>query len=390
MVFSAQYSDGRTAAAIPVDMRLTSESLLITDKQGQVLVSWPLAEVEAPHGVPHNFFREPFILARAGKSNVSRLTLADPHTAEAVAQELAPWLKAKKRRHTGLWVKATLGIWACAALLWLGLPLFARQVAPLIPQEWELKLGEQTQRHMEAMLAKPYGGKNWAELDAEASSILNALMTRLEMAHANDADAPKLPLLPLRVRILHSDVINAFTLPGNTIVVTTAMLAEMEQLDELAAILAHERAHVRLRHTTQLLLRHTAFSYLMEVFGASASAATAQIVFSSGWSRDMEREADTLALATMRQAGIAPHGFTRFFRRLQAKEQRGAGNPTADAVAQASSTLDIVTHQLEKMLSTHPGSAERADAGEKIPPYPCTPLFGERTWKSTGLYVKKL
>lgn len=406
--YSAQYSDGRTAAAHPVSVRITRESLTeslhIADSHGQTLESWPLDDVEAPHGVPRHFDREPLILRRA--SSAGRLTLSEPRMSEALAHELAPWLKAKKKRHAAFWVKATMGIWACALVLWFGLPAFSRQIAPLIPQTWELTLGEQTQRQLESMLARPYDGKTYVELDGEAISILNALMTRLEMANPspNAADTANNLALPLRIRIMNSDVMNAFALPGNTIVVTTAMLAEIEQLDELAAILAHERAHVRLRHTMQQLLRHTTFSYVLEVFGGGVSSATAQMLVTMGWTRDMEREADEIALMSMKQAGISPHGFTRFFRRLQATESMAAPKPTTAPKTESSTTnsdaatsldddvseFDDITNKLAQLLITHPDSAARADAAEKIPPYPCTPLYGERTWKQTGLYVKKL
>ena len=51
-----------------------------------------------------------------------------------------------------------------------------------------------------------------------------------------------------RVRVIESEQVNAFALPGGQIVVFTGLLRRAERAEQVAGVLAHEMAHVTLRH----------------------------------------------------------------------------------------------------------------------------------------------
>lgn len=370
-MYAAHYADGRSAAVRPVLVHVLGDNLRIMDAQGALLAVWPASEAEPLVPLPRDFRREPLVLrlsSKGGNPVFERLTFVEPEAARGVLAALDPWLKRRTRHGRRRWLAAGALIWVCVAAVWVGVPLLARQLAPLIPQQWEMSLGEQTRRQMGMLLTGKSGDRMWVTLDARGQGVLDALVERLESVDVAGLHSARDGAPPLRVFVLDSGVVNAFAVPGSSIIVTTGLLKEIEGLDELAAVLAHERAHVRLRHTTQQLLRNVAFQYLMDVLGGGSQlgSTAAQYAVSVGWSRDMEREADEKGLETLRQAHISPAGFARFFRRLE-KEDGGDGN------------------KLLALLSSHPGSRERAARMEGMPLYPVKPLYGEDFWKSTML-----
>lgn len=369
-MYAARYSDGQSAVVHEAAVHVLGDNLRVLNAQGAPLAVWPAPEVEPLLPLPRDFRRQPLVLRlppAGGRAAFERLTFVDPAAAQGVLEALRPWLTQRKRHGRRCWLAAGVLIWVCVAAVWFGVPRLARQLAPLIPQQWEMSLGEQTRRQMGTLLSQRSGDRMWVNLDARGQLILNRLVERLESADGEELPSGRPGAPPLRVYVLDSEVVNAFAVPGSSIIVTTGLLQEMEGLDELAAVLAHERAHVRLRHTTQQLLRNVAFQYFVEVLGGGSQAGTAAAQYAAtvGWSRDMEREADEKGLETLRQAHISAAGFARFFRRLEKED--GDDN------------------KLLALLSTHPGSRERADHIEGLPPYPVEPLYGEDFWKSTSL-----
>ncbi len=65
--------------------------------------------------------------------------------------------------------------------------------------------------------------------------------------------------------VLKSDLVNAFCAPGGFVFVTTGALRKMENEDELAGVLAHEIAHVNLRHPEEFANRETQKSGVMDI-----------------------------------------------------------------------------------------------------------------------------
>ena len=121
--------------------------------------------------------------------------------------------------------------------------------------------------------------------------------------------------------LLEDDGINAFAAPGGLIFVSRGMLRCCQDEDTLAAVLAHEIAHVQLKHGLQAIKTSrltNAFSImategakqaggpqlaqLTGIFEDSIHDVTATLV-NSGYSRASEREADAAALVILDRAG---------------------------------------------------------------------------------------
>lgn len=66
-----------------------------------------------------------------------------------------------------------------------------------------------------------------------------------------------------QVAIIESDAINAFALPGGYLYFTQGLLQAVESEDELAAIVAHEMAHVALNHSRRLMSRDERYARVL-------------------------------------------------------------------------------------------------------------------------------
>ena len=121
--------------------------------------------------------------------------------------------------------------------------------------------------------------------------------------------------------LLEDEGINAFAAPGGLIFISRGMLRCCKDEDTLAAVLAHEIAHVQLKHGLQAIKTSrltSAFSImategakqaggpqlaqLTGIFEDSIHDVTATLV-NSGYSRAFEREADMAALVILERAG---------------------------------------------------------------------------------------
>jgi len=155
--------------------------------------------------------------------------------------------------------------------------------------------------------------------------------------------------------VIREKTLNAFTLPGGTIYVHTGILDKATD-DELACVIAHEVGHVAARHVVKHLQADLGFSVLLQLAGAAGvgpeSARVANSLyglFSRGFSRQDELEADRLGIRYAKKAGYNPRGLVSFFEKLQ---QEKPENPLDQAFV---------------WQATHPLTSERiARANEEL------------------------
>lgn len=156
---------------------------------------------------------------------------------------------------------------------------------------------------------------------------MNALLTDMNCRLA-DKHCPD-----VRPYLLRVPAFNASAYPNGMIHVWSGLLLRVKNESQLAAVLGHEFAHYRRRHSLQRLrdLRTTAdvsaflslglgavgggAASLMVAVGASASVAA--------FSRDNEREADSLGLEIMADAGYDPFEAAEVWRRLNLELKAG-------------------------------------------------------------------
>jgi len=155
--------------------------------------------------------------------------------------------------------------------------------------------------------------------------------------------------MPFEIKIIDSEEINAFALPGGFMFVNTGLILDTQDEAELAAVLAHEVAHVAARHVTKQATRGTIVNY-----------ATVPLLFMGGWagyaireaanfaiplgllqySRAMERQADYLGLKYLDNTGYDQNAFIDFFERFESLQKEKPGT-------------------ISKLFSTHPVTRSR-------------------------------
>jgi predicted Zn-dependent protease len=146
--------------------------------------------------------------------------------------------------------------------------------------------------------------------------------------------------------------INAFALPGGIIVVNSALIAKVDNPDELAAVLAHEVQHVEQRHALKSMINSLGWASALMIVLGDVNVATAVIAHQLGnmyFSRDREDEADRLGFQALTQAKISPNGMVTLLQKL-AKE------PNATAPEWLSSHPDIAgrIQSIQQMIKKQP------------------------------------
>jgi predicted Zn-dependent protease len=160
--------------------------------------------------------------------------------------------------------------------------------------------------------------------------------------------------VPFTIKVIDSDEINAFALPGGFFYVNTGLITSADEESEIAGVMAHEIAHVAARHGTKQYSKAMLMNY-----------ATIPLIFLGGglgyglyqaagfliplqflhFSRQAETEADFLGLQYMYKTGYDPTAFISFFEKVQAQEKKKPG-------------------KLAKAFSTHPPTGDRIEKSQ--------------------------
>jgi hypothetical protein len=156
------------------------------------------------------------------------------------------------------------------------------------------------------------------------------------------------------VDVVNQSEINAFALPGGPMFLNRGMIEAARSEGEVAGVMAHEIAHVALRHGTAQATKAQKFQIgaiagqiLGSIVGGSAGSVIAQgSNFGLGayflkYSREYEREADLMGAQIMARAGYDPRRMADMFRTIE-QQSRGSGGP--------------------EWLSDHPNPGNRYDA----------------------------
>ncbi|HEY1206145.1 MAG: M48 family metallopeptidase [Bryobacteraceae bacterium] len=181
--------------------------------------------------------------------------------------------------------------------------------------------------------------------------VVSEYVNRLGQNLVRNSDAK----VPFTIKVIDSDDVNAFALPGGFFFVNTGLILKADDEAELAGVMAHEIAHVAARHGTRQATRGELLNY-----------GSIPLIFAGGWvgfaireaagaaiplgfrkfSRGMESEADMLGLEYMYKTGYDPTAFVDFFEKIETLEKRKPG-------------------AVSKVFATHPLTDDRVRAAQK-------------------------
>ena len=139
-------------------------------------------------------------------------------------------------------------------------------------------------------------------------------------------------------KVVDAKEINAFALPGGPMYVNTGMIAAAKREGEMAGVMAHEIAHVALRHGTAQATKGQKYQTLGAlgqiggaILGGAAGAAVGQGaqmgagMYMLKFSREYETEADILGAQILARSGYDPRDLGEMFKTIQS--QGGSGGP---------------------------------------------------------------
>jgi predicted Zn-dependent protease len=167
------------------------------------------------------------------------------------------------------------------------------------------------------------------------------------------------PKFSFAIKVIDSDEIKAFALPGGILYVNSGSLLAADNEAELAAVMSHAIAHVNARHVTRIFTQTASLSsprkpeiqqklivpdYCSIYAMCEKDELNASPVFFR-FARGFEMEADWLGVQYIYKAGYDPNGFLSF---LEKREQIEKKAPLAAA-----------------KFPTHPTNAERIAVIEK-------------------------
>lgn len=298
-VFPALFCDGQRLASRSVTLEFPGDSTLRLVDGEQVRVV-PLAGIVASSPLGHvpRFLRLPdgaTLEVPPGDDLDAALAT------RRASSHLVALLHALESHSTAAATLTLLLIAAVSASLWLGLPALSRQVAMRLPVELEKKAGATAGIFFQQQTTP--GGFGLSQRRRAQEPLDRLVAVR------------KLHVTP-SLAIRNMGVPNAFALPGGTIVVSesliTLMLQQKDGADLLAAVYAHEIAHIERRHGLQLVLRNSAALLVVAIVTGDLSTLTTFsgtlpfLLLQTGYAREFESEADADAVELLRAAKIRP------------------------------------------------------------------------------------
>lgn len=249
-------------------------------------------------------------------------------------------------------------------------PVTGEQILVGLSESDEVAIDRSQSPHQ---FSRDYGAVQDPGLNRYASDIGSSLSSR---SHRTQ--------VPYSFRVVNANYINAYAFPGGSIAATRGIVLELDNEAEFAALMGHEIGHVNARHGAQRagqgLVAQIALTSAVIAAGASdRTAGYAPLIGIVGtigasallasYSRENEREGDTLGMEYMTRSGYSPNGMVGLMGVLARQSKAKPGF-------------------LDTMFASHPVSSERlenmkADAGGRYAKFGSAPLQRERFMDNT-------
>jgi predicted Zn-dependent protease len=327
---SATWFDGKTAAAHTVNVDVSGRALNLHDAGGALMRSVPLERVE----LSEPSARAPRF-AYLDDGSTLEIDEAEPFNRALDALGKRPSLVARLQRSAAA-ATGALALLIVALLVGYtrGVPLLARWIAFALPPSIEARLGEQFERSLNLQMLK-----------ASDFTVERQLQLRAMLEKAAARGAPGVPYVLKSRATRQGEGINAFALPGGTIVLLDGLVMAADDEKQVLAVLAHELGHVANKHGLRNVLQAFGIAAIAHATWGdfAGAAANVPVVFGAlRYSREFEREADEYAVAFLRANGMDAQPLIDFFESM-AERKVQAGEGVAD------------------ILSTHPTTKERIE-----------------------------
>lgn len=217
------------------------------------------------------------------------------------------------------------------------------------------QLSEKTEQKLGDIFWEFFKKTGEEDLDSTKAVFLDSLLIRIGGSNAMEVDQ-------FKVHLLKNKEINAFALPDGHLVFHTGLIEAAESPEEVAGVMAHEMAHIELRHVRKKLIKEVGISLLINMAmggGSETIMEVARMLSSTAFDRRMEKEADLKAVEYLMKANIDPNRFADFMSRALRSEQ------------------------FTTWISTHPDSEKRAEyIRENASPVDTIPIVSVELWEA--------
>ena len=174
-----------------------------------------------------------------------------------------------------------------------------------------------------------------AEVDRQAKFVDDPIITEYINRVGQNIVLHSDAKVPFTIKVIDSDEVNAFALPGGFFYVNKGLLLAADNEAELAGVMAHEIAHVAARHAVEnqtkgSLLEYAAIAGSIFLGGIPGmiyqnTAGIGLLGIFMKFSRGAEEEADKLGVQYMYAAGYDPGAMATMFEKLEAKNKKKPG-----------------------------------------------------------------
>ncbi len=299
------FYDGKSAIKHEVSLHISRGYLEILGGNGLVMASWPYQSMSMVDHMPETGqarFSSP-------NSPEALLLIEDQGNLDGLEQ-VAPFLFTKKKKAAKSSAMLVFLILVAFIGGYFGLSMAADGLASFIPRSWEEPLARSTESQVLAMFGKGKGENRFCQ-QSSGVKVLNEMTKRLTLGGVDNLTS---------VRVVRSDIINAFAIPGGRIFIFKGLIDNAKSEAEVAGVLAHEMGHVQERHPLAGALKQFGLSTIIRALsGGSDLAGAAGLLASFSYTRTAEEEADHIAAGILKQSGYGTEGLAQFFKRLNKK-----------------------------------------------------------------------
>lgn len=217
-----------------------------------------------------------------------------------------------------------------------------------------------------------------------SGGVPESLASYISSVGARVAKGAHRQTIPWAFHVVRSEVVNAWAIPGGHVYITTAMLQNLKSEAELAAVLAHEVAHIDLFHS----VNRAQDIAVLERLGLKSLAfvvAVAERLVTVGYSEVQEAEADRTGLILAVRAGYDPLSAFETFKLFHEMDREdvsrvtGRGGPEREL-------LRSLRRALKDYFQTHPRPLERLEALRDLLDRNASSWEGKAMYRGQGNY----
>lgn len=315
------YFDGVTSARHIVNVTTTGSGVEISHRAGDPVGQWPYARLVHLNAPAHVF--------RLGLRDSDRLQRLEIDNRSDVAHRIDLACPDIDRTNvTASSERRAAVVWSLAAIVSLllvavyGMPQIANQIGRALPHQIEQHLGRVGDLRFRTAFddgpkERPFEcGEGPGEIEGKQA---------FDMLIARIAKAAGLTL-PIQAVVVRRPEPNAFALAGGHIYVLQGLIDNAKDVNEVAAIIAHELGHVANRDGIRSVLQSGGLSLIFgmvlgDFVGGAAIVVAAQTLLKAAYSRQQEAAADDFAVRTLQELNADPRALATFLDRVARNPQ---------------------------------------------------------------------